>query len=34
MELVRSRWIRFAVGMAILMATSQGFIKVLAEVLK
>lgn len=34
MELIKSKWIRFSVGAAILMASSQGFIKAVAEALK
>lgn len=34
MELIKSKWIRFSLGMAILMASSQGFIKAVSEAVK
>ena len=34
MELAKSKWIKFSVGAAILMLSSQGFIKALAVALK
>lgn len=34
MELIKSKWIRFSLGMAILMVSSQGFIKAVSEAAK
>lgn len=34
MELVKSKWIQFSVGIAILMLSSQGFIRTLAAAIK
>jgi len=34
MELIKSKWIRFSVGAAILMVSSHGFIKAVAEAVK
>lgn len=34
MELLKSKWIKFSIGLSLLFLTSQGFIRTLAEALK
>lgn len=34
MEIVKSKWVQFCIGLAILFASSQGFIRALADAIK
>ena len=34
MELLKSKWIKFSIGLSLLFLTSQGFIRTLADTLK